>query len=185
MVQKSRNTRRPSNTISKSSGTSTESPQSESPESEQEFSETSTVEPTTSSPSTLSEDEENDALFAEADAVAAQEAAESDADDESDDESGEVVGGRESAAEAAEDEYESAVHVSGLNPDTFDTDVVDFKTPTFAFKGFINGNVIVLATDAYEEVAYPGSSRKGLILKFHKGQVITLSTYQQYIVKEA
>lgn len=157
MATTRRTRKAPSTTTRKSSETQTEKPQSDSKASEKASDETSTE---TSSSSRSSDDDE--ALFEEADAKAAQEAEDDATEDEDQDD----------ADEPEEDVAEGEVTTFEVDP--------GYGKP-YTFKGVVNGNTIVVTEDALQEFTLPGSKKLGQKMAHHKGQLLPLASYKPFI----
>lgn len=159
MATNTRRTRKsPSTTTRKSSETPTETPESDSQASEKASDETSTEE-SSSSPSS---DDETEALFAEADADAAQKGQE-DAQEPK---------GEKKPAKAAPEVPEGDVV-------TFEVDLPNLSN--YTFKGVVSGNTITVVEDATRTFRLPGSKKTGEVLAHHKGQLLPLSQFESFI----
>lgn len=160
MATTTRRTRKsPSTTTRKSSETPTETPESDSQASEKASDETSTPETSSSSPSS---DDETEALFAEADADAAQK----------DQEDAQEPKGEEKPAKAAPEVPEGDVV-------TFEVDLPNLSN--YTFKGVVSGNTITVVEDATRTFRLPGSKKTGEVLAHHKGQLLPLSQFESFI----
>lgn len=191
-----RKTRRtPSTTSSKSSQTPTESPQSESQESTKKSDETSTpeTEGTDTSSSTLSEEDANDALFADADAQASG-GAESDEDDpdEDQDDDDENVDPEtaQDAPESTERDGDSVVVTSDTGTlvneygvravgDVHEFHVKD-ERGDYTFRGHVQHNIIIVAEPAWREVPLRNTTATTRLLAHHKGQTLPLTAFEEF-----
>lgn len=174
----SRAQKRRLSTTQKSSASTTEKPLNESEDFSEESDETSTLTETSSLNSTSDEDvDPNEAIFAEADAKAA-EAAESDDDDADDDEADVPVEEIEKAMETA-----PVVPADGIltEPHPDFGDPLTFVHPEYTFPAYRDENSIRIAADVYREVPLPGSKRKGKILVFAKGRVLPFAAFESYL----
>lgn len=160
MATTTRRTRKsPSTTTRKSSETPTETPESDSQASEKASDETSTLKKSSSSPSS---DDETEALFAEADADAAQKGQEDAQEPE----------GEKKPAKAAPEVPEGDVV-------TFEVDLPNISN--YTFKGVVSGNTITVVEDATRIFRLPGSKKTGEVLAHHKGQLLPLSQFKSFI----
>lgn len=163
MATTTRRTRKsPSTTTRKSSETPTETPESDSQASEKASDETSTLEKSSSSPSS---DDETEALFAEADADAAQKGQEDAQEPTS------AKGGKKPAKAAPEVPEGDVV--------TFEVDLPNLSN--YTFKGVVSGNTITVVEDAKRTFRLPGSKKTGEVLAHHKGQLLPLSQFESFI----
>lgn len=183
MASTPRKTRRtPSTTSSKSSQTPTEKQESGSQESTKRSDETSTQETdeTDTSSSTLSEEDANDALFADADAQASggSESDEDDADEDQSDDDENVD--PEDAQDASEDDgalvNEYGVRAEG---EVHEFHVTDDRGD-YTFKGHVQHNIIIVAEHAWRELPLRNTSVKTRVLAHHKGQTLPLAAFEQF-----
>lgn len=197
-----RKTRRtPSTTSSKSSETQTEKPQSASQESEPKFVETSTqtTDENPSSSSTLSDDDRNDALFANADAEALGDA---ESDDDELDEDEDADDGDRASEDDSEAPSEDGDEIASVKRDgeTLEVDktgnVIDEKANAvtgkvhtfnvrddvgeYTFRGLVDGNTIIVEEHAWRERSLRGTTATTQTLVHHKGQSLPLSSYAKF-----
>lgn len=184
-----RKTRRtPSTTSSRSSETQTESPLNDSQESTNLSDETSTPETDEkdSSSSTLSEEDANDALFADADAQASG-GSESDDDELDDDEDADDENVDPEVTQARQDGFEATTD-TGTVVNEYGVvavgDVHEFHVKDdrgdYSFRGHVQHNIIIVSESAWREVPLGGTSRTTKLLAHHKGQTLPLAIYKEF-----
>lgn len=183
MANAPRKTRRtPSTTSSKSSQTPTEKPQSGSQESTKTSDETSIPETdeTDTSSSTLSDEDANDALFADADAQASG-GPESDEDDSDEDQSDDDENVDPEDAQSAPEDDGALVNEYGVRAEG---EVHEFHVKDdrgeYTFSGHVQHNIIIVAEHAWRELPLRNTSVKTRVLAHHKGQTLPLAAFEQF-----
>lgn len=180
MASPRKNLTKRSNTSSKSSGTQTENPQNGSQTSTQESDETSTQKTTEdSSSSTPSEEDSNEALFADADAEAAERSQSDDQDSDEDQSAQDAGDASEDDSEASGEDVLISEYGVRATGDVHEFTVRDDRGE-YSFKGHVQHNIIIVAESAWRELGLPGTSRTTRVLVHHRGQTLPLASYRRH-----